>query len=311
MRRRLVSASLALATAALICGASNAQTRYDYGGGTTYASGDEGFLVFIEVGVANPRNTDNIVAAAGPNVIIPEWDDEFAGRLGFGYRFAGGNKIVVSFWGFEADQSEAGTGSFEFPIGPTNGFDFDVTTDIEARSAEAAWVIPHGLSDAVSVDWSIGLQFAGFEETTDGEYDTTSGLLDVAKSLEGTMVGARGAGRLTYRRGSLSASGGVGLSMLSGEIEASSSLMTQAGAPVTTPLMLSDDSRSGTILDLDLRGAWHNSNDDMSVWIGWEQQVWQDIVADLARNLPDSEVISRGRDSVTFSWFKAGVSYRF
>jgi hypothetical protein len=226
--------------------------------------------------------------------------------------FAGGNKVVVSFWGFEADQSEAAAGgSFEFPIGPTNGISFDVTTELEARSAEAAWVIPHGLSDAVSVDWSIGLQYAGFEETTDGFYRTASDRLDVAKSLEGTMIGARAGGRLTYRRGSLSASGGMGLSMLSGEIEASSSLTSTSSQPVPTPLTLTDDSRSGTILDLDLRGAWHNSNDDMSLWIGWEQQVWQDIVADLARNLPDSEVISRGRDSVTFSWFKAGVSYRF
>lgn len=308
MRRRLLSATLALATVALLCGASAAQTRYDYGGGS-YASGDEGFLVFIEAGVANPRNTDNIVAAAGPNVIIPEWDDEFAGRLGVAYRFASGNKIAVSFWGFSAEQDEAGSGSFEFPIGPTDGFGFDVTTEIEASSAEVAWVIPHEFTDAVSVDWSIGLQYAGFEETTDGVYGTTSGQLDAAKSLEGTMIGARAAGRLTYRRGSLSASGGAGLAMLSGEIEASSSLEPQ---PVgTAPLMLTDDSRSGTILDVDIRGAWHTSNDKTSVWIGWEQQVWEDIAADLTRNLPDSEIISRDRDSVTFSWFKAGVSFRF
>jgi hypothetical protein len=308
MRRRLLSASLALATAALLCGASDAQTRYDYGGGG-YASGDEGFSVFVEAGVANPRNTDNIVAAAGPNVIIPEWDDEFAGRLGFGYRFGGGSKVVVSFWGFETDQSEAQSGSFEFPIGPTSGYSFDVTTEIQASSAEAAWVIPHELSDAVSVDWSIGLKYAGFEETTDGRYGTTSGPAVVAKSLEGTMIGARAAGGLTYRRGSLSAGGRVGLSMLSGEIEASSSLTPQ---PVgTAPLMVSDDSRSGTILDLDLRAAWHNSSDDLSIWIGWEQQVWDEIAADLARNLPDSDVISRARDSVTFSWFKVGISYDF
>lgn len=308
MRRRLLSATLALVTAALLGGASAAQTRYNYGG-SAYASGDEGLLVFVEAGVANPRNTDNIVAAAGPNVIIPEWDDEFAGRLGVGYRFGGGKKVVVSFWGFEADQSEAQSGSFDFPIGPTSGFSFDVTTKIEARSAEAAWVIPHSLSDAVSVDWSIGLKYAGFEETTDGGYGTTSGPLDVDKSLKGTMIGARAATGLTYRRGSLSAGGGVGLSMLSGEIEASSSLTPQ---PVgTAPLMLSDDSRSGTILDLDLRGAWHNSSDDVSVWIGWEQQVWEDIAADLARDLPDSDVVSRARDSVTFSWFKVGIAYEF
>jgi len=79
----------------------------------------------------------------------------------------------------------------------------------------------------------------------------------------------------------------------------------------TAPLILTDDSRSGSILETDVRAAWHGAGDSVSVWIGWEQQKWEDIAADLARNLPDSEVISRDRDSVTFSWVKGGVSYRF
>jgi hypothetical protein len=309
MKRRLIPAALVVTTAAFLCGTSHAQTRYDYGGGGGYASGDGGFLLQFEAGIANPRNTDNIVAAQGPNVIIPEWDDEFAGRLGLGYQFPGGNTLLFSFWGFDTDQSAAATGSFEFPIGPTNGFGFDVKTEVEAGTAEASWIVPHELSDEFGMEWSLGLRYAGYEETTGGVYSTIDGTLDVAKSIESDMIGARGAARAIYRRGSLSGSASLGLSFLSGEIKVSESLTPQPAG--TSPLKLTDDSRSGSILELDVRGTWHHANERLSVWIGWEQQDWDDIAADLARNLPGNEVVARSRDSVTFSWLKAGVSYRF
>jgi hypothetical protein len=311
MRRRLLPAALIVAIAALLGGTSHAQTRYDYGGGGgRYASGDEGFLLQFEAGIANPRNTDNIVAAQGPNVIIPEWDDEFAGRLGLGYRFAAGNTLLFTFWGFDTDQSAAATGSFEFPIGPTSGASFDVKTEVEAGTAEASWIVPHEVTDEFGMEWSLGLRYASYEETTGGVYDgTVDGPLDVAKSIESDMIGARAAARAIYRRGSLSGSASVGLSFLSGEIKVSESLAPQPAG--TVPLELRDDSRSGTILELDVRGTWHHANERLSVWLGWEQQDWDDIAADLARNLPGNEVIARSRDSVTFSWMKAGVSYRF
>ena len=109
--------------------------------------------------------------------------------------------------------------------------------------------------------------------------------------------------------GSISASVGLGLSALDGELDARSSLTPQPAD--TVPVLLIDDSRSGTILDLDVNAAWHSSDDSFSVWLGWEQQMWEDIAADLTRNPPGSSVPSRERDSVTFSWFKVGVSYRF
>ena len=139
----------------------------------------------------------------------------------------------------------------------------------------------------------MGLRYASFEETTDGAYCTTTaadcagpppnGIRTVDKSLQGDMLGAKLAGRGTYRIRPFSASVGVGYSALDGELEARSSLTPPAG---TVPVLL-------------------------IVWLGWEQQVWEDIAADLTRNLPDSDVPSRERDSVTFSWFKVGVSYRF
>jgi hypothetical protein len=307
MNRRLTPAALAVATAAVLGTPSAAQT-YDYGG-NAYGSGNAGFVVVFEAGIASPRNTDNIVAAVGPNVIIPEWDEEFAGRLGLGYRFADGNEVDISFWNFETDQGAAGIGTFNFPIGPIDGFDFDVKTDFEVNTIDVIWTIPHEVSESFGMDWSLGLRYASFEEATSGFYGTTSGTLAVKKNIETDMLGARVAGRGTYRVNSFSASAGVGLSLLDGEIEARSSLTPQ---PVgTVPLGLSDDSRSGSILDFDVRAAWHNSRDDLSVWIGWEEQIWEDIAADLARNLPGSEVPARDRESVTISWAKVGVSFLF
>ncbi len=291
-----------------LCSPAAAQTRYNYGG-SAYGEQEGGFLVLFEAGLANPRNTDNIVAAVGPNVIIPQWDDEFAGRLGFGYQWSNNNKLVLSVWSFSAEQSAAGSlppPGFAFPIGPTSGSSFDVTTEVSGLTADVAWGVTYEPTDAFGLEWSVGLRYASYEETTDGTYN---GTLAVDKSLEGDMLGARLAGRGTYRIRPFSVSVGLGLSELDGELDARSSLTPQPA--LTAPVLLIDDSRSGTILDLDINAAWHNAGDRFSIWLGWEQQMWEDIAADLTRNLPGNSVTSRERDSVTFSWFKVGVSYRF
>lgn len=308
MRRRRVPAAALLAAAVLLTGAAGAQPRYDYGG-SGYEAGDGGFLVRFEGGVAAARNTDNIVAASGPNVIIPEWDEDFAGRVGLGYRFHGGSEIAVSLWGFETEQSATGAGFFDLPIGPTQGTAFDITTEIEARTIGASWTVEHEIREAFDMRWSLGVEHASFDETTGGSYTgTPGGTVVAAKNNEGTMIGARASGRATYRVRRFSASVGLGLAALDGEVEASASLTPQP--PGTSPMLLSDDSRSGTILEFDVRGAWRAS-ERISVWLGWEQQVWEAIAADLARNLPGAAIVSRGRDSVTFSWAKLGASVRF
>lgn len=308
MKRRHVLALLAVATAASIGGTSRAQTTYDYGSGYHDLS-ESSWELLLEAGVANPRNTDNIVAAVGPNVVIPTWSDEFAGRLGVGYKTRGMSQFGFRFWGFKIDTQASGVGAFEFPIGPTSGTRFDVVTEIQARSADFSWILVQQVNKSFRMDWALGLQYATFEDTTDGTYGTSGGPRTAAKSNEAGMLGARIGGRATYRAGSFSGSAGLALSLLDGEIEASSSLTPQPAG--TVPLYLKDDSRSGSILEFDARAAWHSSEDAFSVWLGWEQQVWDDIAADLARNLPGSEVISRARDSVTFSWFKVGVSFTF
>ena len=310
MHNRNCTALFVALTVLLICSTTAAQTRYNYGKSTHGREG--GFIVSVEAGPANPRNTDNIVAASGPNVVIPQWDDEFAGRLGFGYQWSNGNKLMLSVWNLSAEQSAAGDSSpaaFFFPIGPAIGSSFNVTTEVSGLTTDVAWGVTHEPTDAFSLEWSVGLRYASFEETTDGRYGTLDVTRTVDKSLQGDMLGAKLAGRGTYRMGSFSASVGMGLSALDGELEARASLTPQPQDTIAVRLI--DDSRSGTILDFDLNAAWHSPDDSFSIWLGWEQQVWEDIAADLTRNLPDSNVPSRERDSVTFSWFKVGVSYRF
>jgi len=307
MKRRHVPALLAVVIAASVGGASRAQS-YDYGGGY-HDSHESAWELFLEAGVANPRNTDNIVAAVGPNVVIPNWSDEFSGRFGVGYRTRGMSKFGFRAWGFKIDTQASGVGAFEFPIGPTSGTSFDVVTEIQARSADFSWILVQQVNKSFQMDWSLGLQYATFEDTTGGTYGTLGGPRTAAKSNEAAMLGARIGGRATYRAGPFSGSAGLALSLLDGVIEAASSLTPQPAG--TAPLYLEDTSRSGSILEFDARAAWHTSEDSFSVWLGWEQQVWDDIAADLARNLPGSEVITRARDSVTFSWFKVGVSFTF
>ena len=115
----------------LAWGLHTADAKYRYG---QHTSGKEaGFFVFGEGISVNPRNVDAIVATletfepygGGVNSLIqvnPAWDNNFAGRLGVGYGWPNGNRVVFTVWGFSADQRAAGSGpgggATYFAVGP-------------------------------------------------------------------------------------------------------------------------------------------------------------------------------------------------
>ena len=72
-----------------------------------------------------------------------------------------------------------------------------------------------------------------------------------------------------------------------------------------------DDSRSGTIRDIELKGTWHLMNDRLRLSFGWDQSTWEAIAADLMRNFAGSTAPLRDRDAVIFSGYKLGVYFRF
>lgn len=351
MTQRLIRIIAVAAVALLAVGAGTAEAaRYNYGryGGST---AQQGFFLVLEVASANPRNADVVVAMSeliedfggGTNVlmpVIPTWDNDFAGRLGLGYQWSSGNKLVATVWSFSTDQTAAGNGliggRLHFAVGPPiyAGGDYvgafgepgyyEMKTEVSARTADLAWAREQELGESFQMEWSAGLRYATFEETMNGLYDDVSsvdpefGLTRYAasKSNEGKMVGARAAVRGTYRFArQFSVSSGLGFSYLDGELEAWSYLtptgLDNAMAEPSAFAAVRDDGRSGTILDFDLVFGWHNANDWLRVWAGWEQSVWGDIAADLVRNFPGTTAPLHERDSVTFSSYKLGVFVRF
>ncbi len=336
-----------------ISAAGSASAQYHYGGarrgGGSY--GEQGVYFILEGMTQNVRNADAVVATTessqdfggGVNVlssVLPDWDDEFTGRLSVGYRWAGGSKLSGSFWAFESTQSASGNGPvggfLHFAIGPpirtgggfvgnvaSPGF-YDASTEISANTADIAWAKTQEVSDRFAVEWSLGLRYVTFEETTTGVYDEAASndiafgavRYDALKSNEGTMIGARAGIRGSYRvLSNFSASAGLAFSVLDGELEASSTLspsgtVNSATVP-TAAVALSDDGRSGHTLDFDVQLAWHSSSDMFKVWLGWEQSRWEEIAADLVRNFPGTTAPLRDRDAVTFSGYKVGIRFGF
>jgi hypothetical protein len=329
----------------LICSALPVQAQYRYGK-YRYASADQGFFIFAEAALTNPRNTDTVVATfeqmdslGGQGLtypILPPWSDDPAGRLGAGYSWASGNKLVVTFWGFQTDQQAYGNGPTEgrlhFAIGPPIPTDvpgvydgaygadgtFDITTEITAQTADVAWVRELEVGEGADLEWSLGLRYASYEETMEGQYTTGLSMGSVpyygAKSNEGEMIGLRTAIRgSVFLSSQISIDGGIGFSMLDGELTASSTL-AEGNSTYDTPSNsagINDDSRSGTIFDVEAVLTWHNSSDRLRVSLGWEQSVWNDITTDLVRNFPGTTAPLSERDSVTFSGYKLGLYYRF
>ena len=332
-RRSLPACALG---AGLLLLPGSARAQYDYGrggGGGGGGSGESGFLVVVEGGIANPRNTDNVVAtdiAAGAVVpLVPSWEDDASGRLALGWGWGNGSRILAGYWGFATDVEATGSGSFAAAIGPPifDGADYhgDVIgffasrTEIEAETADLEFGVEHEATDRLMLDWLVGMRYARFEEIHRAGYDEAPAPIGfdsfvARKSNEGEMVGARAGFGGRYRLGPISFGARLALSFLDGTLTAASSLTPSGSANSTLGSSfagLEDDSRSGRILELDTRLTWHHPRDRVRVWGGWEQAEWDEIAADLVRNFPGTVARLAERDSVTFSSYKLGVQVRF
>jgi len=337
--------ALVAAAGAIALAAPSTEAKYKYGQSSRAGAGteDAGFFVFVEGAIANPRNTDAVVAtienpggAVTLRPVIPVWDNELAGRIGGGYAFGSGNRVSLTYWGFNAEQTAAGSGppagTVFFAVGPpidattgvagSPGF-YDLTTEVEASTVEAALSRVLVPDDDFHLGFTVGLRFASYRETTIGTYDEAAAgdatfgevAYDARKENEADMVGARiGFGGRYWLTDAWSLAAGLGFSFLDGELTATSGLTPSGALNAGTPgsfASVADDSRSGTIFDLDLRAVWNSESERLSVWVGWEQQVWEQLPLDLMRDFPGSPVPLRQRDEVVFSGYKAGLSYKF
>ncbi len=330
-----VSAIAALILLTALVGGPAQAAKYRYGTYRGGAMSEAGVFLFLEGMIANPRNADQVVATVesantGLFQVIPVWDDELAGRVGIGYQWASGNKLWGSYWRFNSQTSALGSGessdTVHYAVGPpirtgsdtfvgANGSPgyYLMNTEITAETVDLLWAHSHKLGESLTTDWSLGLRYANFEETYSGEYgDTPSSNLFVAsKSSVGEMIGARAGVKGDYSiTPSFSVVGALAYSLLDGELTGESGLTARTGGSGSYAFV-KDDSRSGSILEFEIAVAWRLSRDRYRILVGWEQQVWDGIAADVVRNFPGTSAPLRDRDSVVFSSYKLGFGVLF
>jgi hypothetical protein len=329
---------------------------------------EEGFFLFLDAVLTTPQDTDQLVATiqdvANPTIQresrpTVDWGSEPAGEIGFGYRWPNGSKVTISYWQFDNDERIVGDGVafgyMNFAIGPASLADpfgtgyyeyygsfgypghYDIVADIEATSIEATFSDTAELSETLSLEWSVGVRYAKFEETLAGFYDYCSSDPDVGcggfvgyfgsyfgdyrygvrKANEGEATGFKLGLRGEYAlNDSLSINGGLAYSFMDGEVTGASSqapigLINQNQFIPPASVSVADDNRSGTIRDFDLAVVYHLFDDRYRIWLGYEQSEWQGMVADLTRNTSGSFLVQPGRDRVVFSGFRIGASVRF
>lgn len=314
----------------------------------------EGWFVFLEGIDTQVLDTDQPIGTVGtfgdpagdpPSPFFAaehktvDWGTNVNGRLGFGKQWANGNKLTLSYWEFDNDESGSmdlsGVDAFYSPFGyyyyygygggtraPLGGGTFSSTfsrfdSNVKASSIDVDFSHVHSLNDHFDFEWNLGMKFASYEDTTTVAtgytYTDTGGVAtdytyDEKAHTESDMWGFKAGARGMYNFGPrFSLTAGLNVAKLQGGVESTSTISsTFVGSTPALTDHFNDDNRSGTITDYDIMGVFHlGEHFDLSV--GYEQSTWQGISRDLMRShwgQPD-------RDEVGFAGWKVGVKWRF
>jgi hypothetical protein len=306
---------------------------------------EDGFFLFLDAAYASPQNTDEVLAVnqdflttETQSTVRTDFGSDFAGRLGFGYKWKGGGSLSVQYWKFDTDertQADGPAGGYmNFGIGPESyssyyptGFGYpgalDITSKIKAQTLDIVWGRDHDLTENLQLGWSLGLRYAKFDENLTGTYYAFDAVdtyysYGVNKHNEGKMTGFKAGMRVTRNFGkSFGVTSGLGFSFLKGKVESTSGLTILPGTLGeeigTSPTLASatDKDRSGLIRDFDVGCYWRIADDHFRVGVGWEQSSWDGIPHDLVRNTYASPINLAERNNVTFSAWKIGLYGRF
>jgi len=212
---------------------------------------------------------------------------------------------------------------------------WDIAGKIEAQTLDVTWGREHRFGDTWAIDWALGLRYANFEETLSGFYDAYgagnyyAGLYSYGAERfnQGEMLGFKAAVGGEYSLSKyLSIDSSLGFSLLDGEVTGTSSI-TPVGPCVTgnvfdcpflgldlpsSSFARTDDDRSGSILDFDVRLVVKIIDDRYRFWFGYEHHRWDGLPDDLTRNGGTGNFVTlRRRDEVAFSGWKFGVGFLF
>lgn len=300
--------------------------------------------------VAESQNLNSTLQTA--TRLEVDWDAGTAGALGFGWRW-GQNAVSVRYWRFDNDESFVADGTSgsttNFAIGPASYYffpsygyyvpvyyfglpgHFDFVSNLEATTIDATFSQSFEAGDYFDLEWSVGLRFATFDEDLTGLYDLCASTgcdapysssvvpgeitFDVAKTNESDMLGVVAAlsGRYYFADwGALA--GGVGTSVLGGEITSRSGLTpsgTFNGADTPTLASRVDDSRTGMIHDAWFGLDWVFLDERLRLHTGLWYSSWDGVAKDLVRNTPGLDVRNAPRDQVSFSGARVTAGFQF
>ncbi len=189
----------------------------------------KGWFIDLDAALATPGNTNTPLQANSPGTLAQagtsdlssevefmDWDDDAALGFGFGYSWGSRGAIQVTYWEY-SDTAEGSGSSIYYPnynwftIGPTSAWSYpgfptaifdmnwDFEQEIEARTVDVEFKRSVSTKNPLTIGWSVGLRWASFEDTVDGEY-LVDGLFrfPAMRHIESDGVGATGSFEAGY-----------------------------------------------------------------------------------------------------------------
>lgn len=331
MRSRVTAATVAVASILLLTI------------GTAAAAGDayRGWYGNLDLALSQPNSLDQHFAnfidfsssTTRDHRLVMDNDADTTWRLDVGYGWGGKGSLQVSYWQFDNEDSQGG--SLDGSVYPTifgygtNGgmYAYDATgvryaaeSSVKASTWDVDYVRPMKSGSMLTVRWLAGLRVASYEEDQSVEitdaatgYDCSTYACRQDKHFESDALGFRfGATAVFHLTTRLDLETAAAFSFMQADTTGDSS-QTFVGVSRETNHG-SDDNILARINDYRIAAVWNVGPAD--VVIGYQYADWRGLVADPVPGNEEGHFAAgpigpRGRDSIAFGGWSAGVRWRF
>jgi hypothetical protein len=291
----------------------------------------KGWYLTLDAALTQPTSLDqhyanHVTFGTPPNMdrLVLDNDTDFTGLLKVGYGFGKGmGALQISYWGFDNEDSisktfNGGVYPTIFGYGDYGGmYLYDASIKAKAKTQatllDVDYLRSYGVGEKTQVTWLAGVRSAKYEETRDF-YGDDGSIYTQHKHFKSTGIGLKLGAMVHFGfTEHFGLDGSTTFSFLQADTKGDSNQNFVTFDEFETAHG-EDNNVRGEIRDYDLKACWNYGK--LSYFVGYAMSNWDGMPTDpVPPNEGGHQALGpeapRGRNSVGFNSFHAGVTIKF